>query len=100
MIAQPARQEPLLIRLLRDPAAALAHALARMQTLALMHLALLIAAAATLVALAAARVVWARARQRRLAEGARLLLIGVPPQADAQGGLLLWRALHDLLRPR
>ena len=42
----------------------------------------------------------ARLRERRLAEGARLLAIGVPPEVDPDGALLLWSALHDLLRPR
>src|SRR4051812_7987318 len=98
MIAEPAHREPLLVRLLRDPAAALAHSVARLQTLALTHLAFVVAAVATLAALAAVRVVLARVRERRLAEGARLVVIGVPPQVDAQGALLLWRALHDLLR--
>jgi Type IV secretion-system coupling protein DNA-binding domain/TraM recognition site of TraD and TraG len=36
-------------------------------------------------------------RRRRLARSARLVLIGVPPNAQSQGGLLLWSALHDLL---
>jgi hypothetical protein len=40
------------------------------------------------------------ARQRRLARGARVVRIGVPPDVDAGGGaLLLWSALHDLIRP-
>jgi hypothetical protein len=38
-----------------------------------------------------------RGRRQRLASSARLVLIGVPPNVQAQGGLLLWSALHDLL---
>lgn len=41
-----------------------------------------------------------RVRRRRLSEGARQVTIGVPPDVDAGGALLLWSALHDLLRPR
>jgi hypothetical protein len=38
-----------------------------------------------------------RLRRRRVASGARLVLIGVPPSAESQRALLLWSALHDLL---
>jgi hypothetical protein len=30
---------------------------------------------------------------------ARLVTVGVPPEVEPAGGLLLWQALHDLLRP-
>lgn len=40
-----------------------------------------------------------RLRTTRLAQGARLVTIGVPPEVDPAGALLLWSALHDLLRP-
>jgi hypothetical protein len=36
----------------------------------------------------------------RPVEGARLVTVGVPPEVEPTGGLLLWQALHDLLRPR
>src|SRR5271166_4997133 len=39
-------------------------------------------------------------RRRRLASGSRQVTIGVPPDVDPGGALLLWSALHDLLRPR
>ena len=39
------------------------------------------------------------ARRRRLAQGARIVTVGVPPDVDATGAPLLWSALHDLLRP-
>jgi hypothetical protein len=62
------------------------------------HLAPLLLAA--VLAFAVAALVIARARRRRLARGARLVRIGVPPEVDADGGALLWSALHDLIRPR
>jgi hypothetical protein len=37
-------------------------------------------------------------RRERAAACARLVVIGVPPTVDAKGALLLWSALHDLLR--
>ena len=46
------------------------------------------------------RIVLGRLRERRLANGARLIAIGVPPDVEPEGALLLWSALHDLLRPR
>jgi hypothetical protein len=36
----------------------------------------------------------------RPVDGARLVTVGVPPEVEPAGGLLLWQALHDLLRPR
>jgi hypothetical protein len=33
-------------------------------------------------------------------DGARLVIVGVPPEVEPAGGVLLWQALHDLLRPR
>ena len=41
-----------------------------------------------------------RGAASRLARGARLLQIAVPPDVQDTGGPLLWSALHDLLRPR
>ena len=38
-------------------------------------------------------------RRWRLAHGARLVRIGIPPEVQPQGALLLWSALHDLLLP-
>jgi hypothetical protein len=40
-----------------------------------------------------------RVRRWRLARGARLVRIGIPPEVQPQGALLLWSALHDLLLP-
>ncbi len=41
-----------------------------------------------------------RAQTRRLPQDARLIHVGVPPEVDPKGALLLWSGLHDLLRPR
>jgi TraM recognition site of TraD and TraG/Type IV secretion-system coupling protein DNA-binding domain len=54
-----------------------------------------IAAAAGIVGLLLGRV-----QRWRLARNPRLVTIGVPPEVSDGGGLLLWQALHDLLRPR
>ncbi len=52
------------------------------------------------LALGLTALVLGRARGRRLVRGARVVTIGVPPEVDAGGGaLLLWSALHDLIRP-
>lgn len=55
---------------------------------------------AALALAAAAAVLLRRSRARRLATGARLISIGVPPDVEPAGALLLWSALHDLIRPR
>jgi hypothetical protein len=88
------------LRFLRDPGRSLVHAggvllhgLAHLQPLAYV-----LAAAA--FALVVARLVLLRLREQRLARRARLLELAVPPELEAEGALLLWSALHDLLRPR
>lgn len=94
------RHGSLLVRFLRDPSRELAHALT-MFTQALAHLlpvALAVVAAA--IAVLVLRALLARVREERLARGARLLELAVPPELDADGALLLWSSLHDLLRPR
>jgi hypothetical protein len=50
--------------------------------------------------LAAAVLGLGHVRRRRLARGARVVTVGVPPEVDTGGALLLWSALHDLIRPR
>jgi Type IV secretion-system coupling protein DNA-binding domain/TraM recognition site of TraD and TraG len=50
--------------------------------------------------LAAAVLVLGHVRRRRLARGARVVTVGVPPEVDTGGAVLLWSALHDLIRPR
>lgn len=94
------RHSSLLVRFLRDPSRELAHALTLFaHTLAhLLPIALALVAAA--IAALAVRALLARMREERLARGARLLELAVPPELDADGALLLWSSLHDLLRPR
>ncbi|HEX7298914.1 MAG TPA: type IV secretion system DNA-binding domain-containing protein [Solirubrobacteraceae bacterium] len=55
---------------------------------------------AAVLAVTIALVLVGRVRARRAASGGRILEVGVPPDADPDGALLLWSALHDLLRPR
>ncbi len=56
--------------------------------------------AGTTAAVGLALVVLSAVRRRRLARGARVVTIGVPPEVDTAGALLLWSTLHDLIRPR
>lgn len=89
-----------LVRFLRDPSRALAHTLPALEHTA-MHAVPFALGVCALVAVAlAVRFLLARLRERRLARGARLLQLAVPPELDTDGALLLWSALHDLLRPR
>ena len=90
----------LLIRFLRNPPQQLAHGLALFtHTLApLLPVALVVVACA--IAAFVGRRVLSRVRDARLACGARLLELAVPPELDPDGALLLWSSLHDLLRPR
>jgi hypothetical protein len=89
-----------LVRFLHDPSGELLHALTVVERSAAHLLPLAIAVGALAAALLVTRLLLARMRERRLARGARLLELAVPPELDAEGGLLLWSALHDLLRPR
>lgn len=89
-----------LVRFLRDPAGSLEQALSALQQLAVGALPAAAALCALVVALLLARLVLARLRERRLAQGARLIQLAVPPELEPEGALLLWSALHDLLRPR
>src|ERR1017187_6976129 len=65
---------------------------------AVAHFALILLAVA--LALGTGVLVLRRAQRRRLARGARGVTVGVPPEVDTGGALLLWSALHDLIRPR
>jgi hypothetical protein len=56
-------------------------------------LAVLVAGALALI------LILGRVRRWRLARGARLVRIGIPPEVQPHGALLLWSALHDLLLP-
>jgi hypothetical protein len=87
-------------RFLRNPGGQLDQLRAHAQLLLLHARPLLAGAAAFALAFALSRLLLWRLRERCQAEGARLLRIGVPPEVDPDGALLLWLALHDLLRPR
>src|SRR5207244_2476097 len=89
-----------LVRSLRDPSRALAHTLTALEHNAARAVPLALGACALVATALAVRLVLTRLRERRLARGARLLQIAVPPELEAEGALLLWSALHDLLRPR
>jgi hypothetical protein len=93
-------EPPSVRHLLHDPEDA-SHALANLAHQLLEHVAALapeLAAGALAVGLA----VWllGRLRDRRASRAGRMIDIGVPPDVDPDGALLLWSALHDLLRPR
>ena len=90
----------LLIRFLRNPSRELPHALDGLAHAASQLLPLGLGICALAAALLVAHAVLARVRERRLAARARLIELAVPPELDADGALLLWSALHDLLRPR
>jgi hypothetical protein len=89
-----------LVRFLRDPSRELARALSLVEHHAAHFLPFAVALCACAAALLVTRLLLARIRERRLADGARLLQLAVPPELDVEGALLLWSALHDLLRPR
>jgi len=89
-----------LVRFLRDPSRALAHRLPALEHTAAHAVPLALGACALVAAALTARFLLARLREQRLARGARLLQLAVPPELEAEGALLLWSALHDLLRPR
>ncbi len=91
-----AKSSPL-TRFLLNPAATLEHLL-RSALDPLLHLIPFLAAGALSLPCAILFLGWLR--ERRRSDGAQLLEIGVPPATEEQGALLLWGALHDLLRPR
>jgi hypothetical protein len=93
-------REPPLIRFLRDPSGALVRAFDAAHDAVAAVSGYLPAAVAIVLVLAVARLALARMREQRLANDARLIVIGVPPEVDPDGATLLWSALHDLLRPR
>src|SRR6266540_602906 len=97
---RPPQPESPLVRLLRNPAAPLEHALTALRSALLTVLHALPFVAGGAIVLAAALILLARSRARHRGNGARLLEIGLPPTGEGQGAPLLWGALHDLLRPR
>ena len=89
-----------LVRFLRDPSHALAHTLPALEHTAVHAVSFALGACALVAVTLAGRLALARLRERRIARGARMLQLAVPPELEAEGALLLWSALHDLLRPR
>ena len=89
-----------LVRFLRDPSRGLAHTLPALEHTAMRAVPFALALCALVAVTLAVRLLLARLRERRLARGARLLQLAVPPELEVEGALLLWSALHDLLRPR
>src|SRR6266496_802740 len=99
MHQRPRHPDSPLVRLLRDPAGQLHHLLALIQHALAQALPYLAAIAGLALALTLALWLLRRQRARRLAEGARLVRIAVPPELDPQAAGVLWKSLHDLLRP-
>jgi hypothetical protein len=99
MRRRPPQPESPLVRLLRDPAGELHHLLALIQHALAEALPYLGAVAGLALALTLALWLLRRQKGRRLAEGARLVRVAVPPELDPQAAGVLWKSLHDLLRP-
>src|SRR5436190_4229606 len=88
-----------LVRLLRDPGGELRQLLDLIRDLLAQALPYLGAIAGLALALTLALWLLYRRRATRLAENARLVRIAVPPELDPQAASVLWKSLHDLLRP-
>jgi Type IV secretion-system coupling protein DNA-binding domain/TraM recognition site of TraD and TraG len=99
MRQRPHHPDSPLVRLLRDPGRELRQQLALLQHALTQALPYLAALAGLALALTLALWLLRRQRARRLAEGARLVRIAVPPELDPQAADVLWKSLHDLLRP-
>src|SRR5439155_50130 len=89
-----------LVRLLRDPGGELRQLLDLIRDVLAQALPYLGAIAGLALALTLALWLLYRQRATRLAENARLVRIAVPPELDPQAAGVLWKSLHDLLRPR
>src|SRR5919204_2937121 len=88
-----------LVRLLRDPGRELHQLLVAIERALAETLPYLGALAGLVLAVTLALSLLRRRRARQLAEGARLVRIAVPPELDPQAAGVLWKSLHDLLRP-
>src|SRR5919201_826090 len=88
-----------LVRLLRDPSGELLQLLDQIRDVLAQALPYLGAIAGLALALTFALWLLYRQRATRLAENARLVRIAVPPELDPQAASVLWKSLHDLLRP-
>lgn len=89
-----------LVHFLRNPSAEFVQAFAQVEHDAVHLLPFVAGMCALALAVVVARLVLVRLRERRIADGARLIQLAVPPELDVDGALLLWSALHDVLRPR
>src|SRR5438034_8574281 len=99
MHQRPRHPDSPLVRLLRDPGGELRQLLALIEHTLTQALPYLVALAGLALAFTLALWLLRRQRARRLAEGARLVRIAVPPELDPQAAEVLWKSLHDLLRP-
>src|SRR3954469_24255946 len=99
MHQRPRHPDSPTVRLLRDPGGELRQLLTLIEHSLTQPLPYLAALAGLALALTLALWLLRRQRARRLAEGARLVRIAVPPELDAQAAGVLWKSLHDLLRP-
>src|SRR5438105_1548304 len=99
MRQRPRHPDSPLVRLLRDPGGELRQLLALFRHELVQALPYLGAIAGLTLALALALWLLRRHRARHLAVGARLVRIAVPPELDPQAAGVLWKSLHDLLRP-
>lgn len=101
---QPVNRSPAdspLGHLARDPLGVLTHWWHHITQLVLAHAPLLAALALTgLLVLVVVNWVWLRLRDRRIAGGARLIQIQVPPQVEVTAAVRFWANLIGLLRPR
>src|SRR5204863_6329974 len=88
-----------LVRLLRDPGGEVRQLLGLIEHALARALPYLGAIAALALALTLALWLLRRHRTRHLAADARLVRIAVPPELDPQAAGVLWKSLHDLLRP-
>src|SRR5919204_3082667 len=99
MRQQPRHSDSPLVRLLRDPDGELRQLLDQIRDVLAQALPYLAAIAGLALALTLALWLLYRRRATRLAENARLVRIAVPPELDPQAADVLWKSLHDLLRP-
>jgi hypothetical protein len=89
-----------LVRFLHNPLQEATHALATLVHALQHQLPLALSLIAVAIAALAVRELLTHVREQRVARGARLLELAVPPELEPEGALLLWSSLHDLLRPR
>src|SRR6266545_2105119 len=99
MRQRPRHPDSPLVRLLRDPGGELRQLLAIVQHALAQAFPYLGALAGLALALTFALWLLRQRRARRLAEHARIVRIAVPPELDPEAAGVLWKSLHDLVRP-